>query len=873
MISCGLIVQALETYDREAQAKSIEAADVQRGELLERFPRSGWGEMSLERYALGQSDHPDNFCRWMEFRAVDLGSIKGGSARKHHIYFQAAKKEWWFERDRYDSVEEAWREVRSGFVEALQLAEAGAWEQLDRVPAVQGGWALLTKTLHLYFPDQVLPICSHAHLSHFLRVLGDELKGFDNFSTVSLNRRLLDGLRGCKEVSTWSTKELERLLYTSDFSPFEDGSSAAIGNVATFIPAAIEDYGDAGIETRREAEDEARALLDAHAGQMDERQLRELLRLFNADSHRGKRYQTRFSPAFVGATANGLAANLDQVNEWTKRLWLGSDEVATESVGELLANRQLLPFSGTSYPTMLLYLRSPEKFAVWLQPTDRGLQRLRQAYQPKRSPGAGELDDYLAFSSAATDLARDYEIPPELLDAVLAAAARAEVEEAAPVAEGKVWLFQANPDIFDIDRAISEVPELTWVVRQYRNDIRKGDRVYLWRSGPEAGVIATASVLTDPEELPGISGSPYLLAEEALSKPEPRVNLRIEKILTTPLRRTDLLEHPVLKDLGVIAFANATNFEVTSEQDGVLKALIEEPASLSLPSVRPERSAALHLPQSFLENVVDMLAEKGQVIFYGPPGTGKTWIALGLAEELTREGGRADLVQFHPSYAYEDFVGGFRPREDGSASGVTYARVDGPLRRIAAEAAADPGHPYVLVVDEINRGNVPKIFGELLFLLEHRRRNVRLQYWPEAPFSLPDNLFLIGTMNTADRSIALVDAALRRRFYFVEFSPTAPPVDDVLPRWLHEHGLDDEPARLLARLNEVIDSDDFSIGPSYFMNADGTVPDLERIWTRSIMPLLHEHYYGTGWDPEDYALATLKRLVDDGPEQVEGPAG
>src|SRR6185312_10149303 len=153
-------------------------------------------------------------------------------------------------------------------------------------------------------------------------------------------------------------------------------------------------------------------------------------------------------------------------------------------------------------------------------------------------------------------------------------------------------------------------------------------------------------------------------------------------------------------------------------------------------------------------------------------------------------GGEFELIQFHPSYSYEDFFEGFRPAPTTDGSGVLYELTPGPLRRIAKAASEDLARPYVLIIDEINRGNIPKIFGELLFLLEYRRREVRLQYWPEAAFTLPENLFLIGTMNTADRSIALVDAALRRRFYFVEFSPTKPPVSDVLARWLEAHGLD-----------------------------------------------------------------------------------
>lgn len=327
----------------------------------------------------------------------------------------------------------------------------------------------------------------------------------------------------------------------------------------------------------------------------------------------------------------------------------------------------------------------------------------------------------------------------------------------------------------------------------------------------------------------------------------------------------------MLKDLEVIRFANATNFKVNPEQDGALRDLLSG-SGLSVPRLQTELAAQLHLPQSFLQETLEMLLDKGQVIFYGPPGTGKTRIALDLARDMTREGGEVELVQFHPSYAYEDFVGGFRPQEDGGG-GFGYTRTDGPLRRVAAKAAAEPERPYVLIIDEINRGNIPKIFGELLFLLEYGQRELHLQYWPEELFSLPPNLFLIGTMNTADRSIALVDAALRRRFYFVEFSPTAPPVKGVLAGWLREHGLDSEPARLLERLNAAIGMEDFAIGPSYFITRDGTAPDLERIWQREIMPLLREHHYGTSWDEGRFSLSTLRQELANEVEAVESPPG
>ena len=207
-----------------------------------------------------------------------------------------------------------------------------------------------------------------------------------------------------------------------------------------------------------------------------------------------------------------------------------------------------------------------------------------------------------------------------------------------------------------------------------------------------------------------------------------------------------------------------------------------------------------------------------------------------------------ELVQFHPSYSYEDFFEGYRPdvAGTGTASRVTSSR-HGPLRRIARTRVATIRTLHTSsIIDEINRGNIAKIFGELYFLLEYRDRGVALQYSPDERFSLPKNLYVIGTMNTADRSIALVDAALRRRFYFIPFMPTEKPLKDVLRKWLASEGLDGKPAVILDRLNAAIGAQEFSIGHSYFMGARGSDGiNLDWVWRFAIKPLLEEHYYGT----------------------------
>ena len=180
------------------------------------------------------------------------------------------------------------------------------------------------------------------------------------------------------------------------------------------------------------------------------------------------------------------------------------------------------------------------------------------------------------------------------------------------------------------------------------------------------------------------------------------------------------------------------------------------------------------MDQAELQKIADLLWERKQVIFYGPPGTGKTYLANKLARHLT-EDGAVKLVQFHPSYTYEDFFEGFRPEPGGSGT-LTFTLRAGPFRDFAEAAQANPTTPYILIIDEINRANLAKVFGELYFLLEYRDESISLQYSPDKEFTLPENLFLIGTMNTADRSIARIDTAMRRRFAFVELDPRIPPV-------------------------------------------------------------------------------------------------
>lgn len=300
-----------------------------------------------------------------------------------------------------------------------------------------------------------------------------------------------------------------------------------------------------------------------------------------------------------------------------------------------------------------------------------------------------------------------------------------------------------------------------------------------------------------------------------------------------------------------------------------------ESSELVLPTTS-ELAGQLLIGQSHIEEIQYLLSDKRQLIFYGPPGTGKTYLAKELAKffamnpEDREEDGMVKIVQFHPSYAYEDFVQGFRPQASGEGA-AQFALVDGPLLEIARIAESQPDVKQVLIIDEINRGNVAKVLGELYFLLEYRDEAIQLQYSSD-DFKLPENLWIIGTMNTADRSIALIDAALRRRFYFVPFFPDRPPIEGLLRRYLTRN----RPemiwvADVVDRANTELGDRHGAIGPSYFMKDNLDEKWVKRIWEHAVIPYLAEQFFG---EEERLDAFTLDRLrgIENEPEVIDGDA-
>ena len=294
------------------------------------------------------------------------------------------------------------------------------------------------------------------------------------------------------------------------------------------------------------------------------------------------------------------------------------------------------------------------------------------------------------------------------------------------------------------------------------------------------------------------------------------------------------------------------------------------PVDLWSPSNILELAGSLLWETRDLQKIIDGLKDRRQVIFQGPPGTGKTYVAKRIAEWCGEQGGGYEIVQFHPSYSYEDFVEGYRPTiSDGGQAGFILRK--GPLRRIAERAEANRHATFILVIDEINRGSVAKVLGELYFLLEYRGEEVGLQYSGE-PFSLPENLWFIGTMNTTDRSIALVDAALRRRFYFFGFFPDEPPVEGLLSRWLEENNPDAKwVANLVDLANRKLEDRHLGIGPSHFMKKHPPLDEdrVRFVWEQAVIPYIEEQCFGDEDKLNDFAYERLMGELEEATSQQD----
>lgn len=402
------------------------------------------------------------------------------------------------------------------------------------------------------------------------------------------------------------------------------------------------------------------------------------------------------------------------------------------------------------------------------------------------------------------------------------------------------WWLNANPKIWSFsDIAVGETQAYTLYNengnkrRVFQNflDAKVGDVVIGYESNPVRQIVAIGRVS----------------AEQDGEK------LFFEKVetLSSPIDYAVLKECPELENMEYFRNPQGSLFKLTrSEYEFILDMIREEnpivTASSSDAYTKDDFLNEVYMTEERYETLVNVLRNKKNIILQGAPGVGKTFAARRLAWSMMgkKDDSRIEFVQFHQNYSYEDFMMGYKPVEDG------FELKYGIFYRFCQKAANQPDKEFFFIIDEINRGNMSKIFGELLMLIEKDYRGTKMTLaYNGLPFSVPKNLYIIGMMNTADRSLAMIDYALRRRFSFFEIEPGF----DSQGFISYQNGLNsetlDELISKVKELNRKIAADKslgrgFCIGHSYFCGRDVCTDEwLHSVVDYDILPMLSEYWF------------------------------
>ena len=409
------------------------------------------------------------------------------------------------------------------------------------------------------------------------------------------------------------------------------------------------------------------------------------------------------------------------------------------------------------------------------------------------------------------------------------------------------WWLNANPTYWKIDDfEVGQEQSYTSYnesgnkrrIYEYFKQVKPGDLILGYESSPVKKVLAIFEV------------SKGLYVDE--DSGQEQFSFIIQKFLPDPISWNHLKDLPQLKNCEVIQNNQGSLFKLSkNEYEAILNREVEvEKEEYSLKNALSE----LFLSEEELIGIVESVRYKKNVILQGPPGTGKTFMAKRLAYLMLgeKDESKIEMVQFHQSYSYEDFMQGYRPTEEGR-----FKLENGVFFRFCKRAQADPDRDYFFIIDEINRGNLSKIFGELMLLIEKDKRGkkhaVNLTYSSsiETKFYIPKNVFLIGTMNTADRSLAVVDYALRRRFAFITMQPM---FNEKFRNHLLLNSDEETVDRIMAKiesLNSIIKTErnlgeGFQIGHSYFCNPDTMAGDekwFHFVVENEIGPLIEEYWF------------------------------
>ena len=755
-----------------------------RDEFNQRFPKENLSELKLEDYALGNPEvNPHSFCQFIEFEAKDLGSIAGGSSSKHGIYWSKKDNDWrWDSFFKTEMATDAFKQIKIAFIKLVEFVELNKLEELDQIADQYLGKnrnVLRGKPLYLYYPEKFIPIFSVTQLNYWLNFFN--LSSSDE--ALKKNLRLFSYLKSLPEFQKFDYWGIMRFLY--DFKEKINPIPEKTINVWKIAP---------GEQAWQWEECVEKGFIGIGWDELGD--------ISGMDR---QTFEEECKQVIKKSSGRQKMAGLNQVWTFANEIKLGDRIIANRGTKEVIGIGTVM---------------------------DNPFWDENKTYSHRIPVRWDDLKSYSVNEPGwkRTLIRLDQNKIAEIID-------KSKTNNA--------WIFQGNPNLFDLKSALSELEQFTWLVKQNKDKIHSGDRIFFWESGNEAGILGTGIIISEPEiQEENEEERRFNIDDSKFEGEQFRVLIKVERFFKEPIFRKQLLECSELRNLSILRNAQGTNFPVTTEEANFLENLIKQHLEVGTEILMPiytweDLESETSYESDFLKRLIRTLERKQQIILTGCPGSGKTYLADKLAQYLTSEtNGLIDIIQFHPAYNYEDFMQGLRPIADDQ-NNLTYKVVSGRFLEFCEQARNCQGN-CVLIIDEINRANLAAVFGELMYLLEYRDRHIKLAGSREL-FSIPKNVYLIGTMNTADRSIALVDHALRRRFAFIELRPDY----NILRLWHHQKQTNIEIEYLiqvLKKVNDVIGDPHYHIGISFFLD-ENLRENIADIWELEILPYLEEIFY------------------------------
>lgn len=763
-------------------------------QFLQQFPILELRNMTLDKYTNLNRDN--SFCYWLESKTYELGSIWGGSSYKFGIYRYDKKPDnptvivsddeyAWYKKYNASNREEAYRVVQKAIMHIAASAYKGDFRAIEEENTF--GNVVKWKIAFLYSNESLLPIYKRDMLENVASKYGYAEPS--KAKTYELQEFLMEQ-KGEKDLFDFYEELLEVL---------EVEKSNTKTKVWLFAP------GENACMWEECKESQTMRLGWDPIGDISEFKNREELT---------KALQVAYNKEDASFKNDSLA-----LWQFVHEIHEGDIVYVKKGINKIIGRGVV---EGDYYfdDTLSTY---------------RHLRKVKWTHN-----GDWDYPIHKLVLKTLTDITKYPEFVKNLNDIVIEGK---EIKEQKQYETSKqYWWLVASPDVWKFsDINVGETMEYTLVNengnkrRVYQNflDAKAGDMVIGYASTPTLQVVALGEIAKDTDDK--------------------HLYFRKTEQLLNPIDYSIIKGYEELQEMECMAGGGrGTLFKVTEDEYQVLMEIIRKENPLSTTNTLASYSdsdflSEVYMSSSELQRLKALLRNKKNIILQGAPGVGKTFTAERLAYTLMGvvDKQRVEMVQFHQNYSYEDFILGYKPNADGG-----FELKHGVFYKFCKKALNTPDKDFFFIIDEINRGNLSKIFGELLMLIEnsYRGKEIKLAYTDEM-FTVPNNLHIIGMMNTADRSLAMIDYALRRRFSFFEMMPgfKTEGFKSYLTTLSNErlYRIIDG----ILALNEVISKDDslgngFCIGHSYFCNqSEFSLEWLQNVIEYDIEPMLREYWF------------------------------